>query len=236
MTIFPLWSILYHFSLERKLHQQTWLGINVNWQKGNSRESLLQGQRSCLCPILVFSLVSKAAALCSLFATPTGLQHPRTRNKCVWWVPGHEARWWLACISPAHPQVVSKLIPSGEILMFLEETLDGLESLSAPCATACGLWMVAALKEQGAALEDQVHWLRGWQPSTIPTLLRKMPFPTNSALPFEIATYPVRPRSDVPSKRRQLVLDPPVHPVYLMHTIGHTLAHTQLSEYMPNSL
>lgn len=72
-------------------------------------------------------------------------------------MPGREARWWLACVSPAYPQVVSKLIPSGEILVFLEETLDGLETLSGPCVTACGLWMVAALKEQGAALEDQVH-------------------------------------------------------------------------------
>ncbi|XP_027987080.2 maestro heat-like repeat-containing protein family member 2B isoform X2 [Eptesicus fuscus] len=63
-------------------------------------------------------------------------------------------------ISSKIAKVVSKLIPSGEILTFLEETLDGLESLSAPCSTACGLWMVAALKEQGAALEDQVH--SGW--------------------------------------------------------------------------
>ncbi|XP_027987083.2 maestro heat-like repeat-containing protein family member 2B isoform X4 [Eptesicus fuscus] len=64
-------------------------------------------------------------------------------------------------ISSKIAKVVSKLIPSGEILTFLEETLDGLESLSAPCSTACGLWMVAALKEQGAALEDQLLEILG---------------------------------------------------------------------------
>lgn len=41
--------------------------------------------------------------------------------------------------------------------MFLGETLDGLESLNPTCTKACGIWMIAALKEQGAALEDQVN-------------------------------------------------------------------------------
>lgn len=41
--------------------------------------------------------------------------------------------------------------------MFLEETLDGLETLNPTCTKACGIWMVAALKEQGAALEEQVN-------------------------------------------------------------------------------
>uniref|UniRef100_A0A452TND9 Maestro heat like repeat family member 2B n=1 Tax=Ursus maritimus TaxID=29073 RepID=A0A452TND9_URSMA len=43
-----------------------------------------------------------------------------------------------------------------EILMFLEETLDGLESLNHTCIQACGTWMIAVLKEQGAALEEQL--------------------------------------------------------------------------------
>lgn len=53
-----------------------------------------------------------------------------------------------------HSQIVSKLTPSEEILMFLEETVDGLGSLKPMCAKACGMWMITALKEQGAALED----------------------------------------------------------------------------------
>lgn len=40
--------------------------------------------------------------------------------------------------------------------MFLEETLDGLESLNPMCMKACGIWMIAALKEHGASLEHQV--------------------------------------------------------------------------------
>ncbi|XP_058420149.1 maestro heat-like repeat-containing protein family member 2B [Diceros bicornis minor] len=59
-------------------------------------------------------------------------------------------------ISSKIAKIVSKLIPSEEILMFLEETLDGLESLNPMCTKACGIWMITALKEQGAALEDQL--------------------------------------------------------------------------------
>nr|KAF6441519.1 maestro heat like repeat family member 2B [Rousettus aegyptiacus] len=59
-------------------------------------------------------------------------------------------------ISSKIAKIVSKLIPNEEIIMFLEETLDGLETLNPPCVTACGIWMIAILKEQGAALEDQL--------------------------------------------------------------------------------
>ncbi|XP_006774625.1 PREDICTED: maestro heat-like repeat-containing protein family member 2B [Myotis davidii] len=76
-------------------------------------------------------------------------------------------------ISSKIAKVVSKLIPSGEILVFLEETLDGLETLSGPCVTACGLWMVAALKEQGAALEDQLLEILGIIYYHLPILRQK---------------------------------------------------------------
>ena len=79
-----------------------------------------------------------------------------------WW---HESFWVLS-------QIVSKLIPSEEMLVFLEETLDGLESLNPPCTKACGVWMITALKEQGATLEDQVNWQPVWQLSTILALLK----------------------------------------------------------------
>ncbi|VFV36299.1 Hypothetical predicted protein [Lynx pardinus] len=59
-------------------------------------------------------------------------------------------------ISSKIAKIVSKFIPNEEILMFLEETLDGLETLNPTCTKACGIWMVAALKEQGAALEEQL--------------------------------------------------------------------------------
>ncbi|XP_019319806.2 maestro heat-like repeat-containing protein family member 2B isoform X2 [Panthera pardus] len=59
-------------------------------------------------------------------------------------------------ISSKIAKIVSKLIPNEEILMFLEETLDGLETLNPTCTKACGIWMVAALKEQGVALEEQL--------------------------------------------------------------------------------
>ncbi|XP_036994401.2 maestro heat-like repeat-containing protein family member 2B [Artibeus jamaicensis] len=59
-------------------------------------------------------------------------------------------------ISSKIAKMVSKLIPSEEIVVFLEEILDGLETLGPSCTTACGMWMVTALKEQGAALEDQL--------------------------------------------------------------------------------
>ncbi|KAM6224365.1 maestro heat-like repeat-containing protein family member 2B [Rhynchocyon petersi] len=59
-------------------------------------------------------------------------------------------------ISSKIAKIVSKYIPSEEIKMFLEETLDGLETLNPPCTKACGLWMITALKEQGAVLEEQL--------------------------------------------------------------------------------
>ncbi|KAG8518861.1 Maestro heat-like repeat-containing protein family member 2B, partial [Galemys pyrenaicus] len=59
-------------------------------------------------------------------------------------------------ISAKIAKIVSKLIPSEEIQMFLEEILDGLESLNPTSARACGMWMITALKEHGAALEDQL--------------------------------------------------------------------------------
>ncbi|XP_016079611.1 PREDICTED: maestro heat-like repeat-containing protein family member 2B [Miniopterus natalensis] len=59
-------------------------------------------------------------------------------------------------ISSKIAKIVSKLIPSEEILMFLEEALDGLETLNPTCTTACGIWMITVLKEQGAVLEDQL--------------------------------------------------------------------------------
>ena len=68
--------------------------------------------------------------------------------------------------------MVSKLIPSEEIVVFLEEILDGLETLSPSCTTACGMWMITALKEQGAALEDQVNRQPVGQLSQIPVLLK----------------------------------------------------------------
>uniref|UniRef100_A0A0D9RW97 Maestro heat like repeat family member 2B n=2 Tax=Cercopithecidae TaxID=9527 RepID=A0A0D9RW97_CHLSB len=59
-------------------------------------------------------------------------------------------------ISSKIAKIVSKFIPNEEILMFLEEMLDGLESLNPTCTKACGIWMITVLKEQGAALEDQL--------------------------------------------------------------------------------
>uniref|UniRef100_A0A673T6Z3 Maestro heat like repeat family member 2B n=1 Tax=Suricata suricatta TaxID=37032 RepID=A0A673T6Z3_SURSU len=59
-------------------------------------------------------------------------------------------------ISSKLAKIVSKLIPNEEILTFLEESLDGLETLNPNCTKACGIWMVTALKEQGAALEEQL--------------------------------------------------------------------------------
>lgn len=54
--------------------------------------------------------------------------------------------------------------------MFLEETLDGLESLNHTCIQACGTWMIAVLKEQGAALEEQVNCRPVWPLSSALTL------------------------------------------------------------------
>ncbi|NP_001159538.1 maestro heat-like repeat-containing protein family member 2B isoform X1 [Mus musculus] len=59
-------------------------------------------------------------------------------------------------ISSKIAKIVCKFIPSEEIQVFLEETLDGLETLDPLCTKACGIWMIAALKEHGALLEDQL--------------------------------------------------------------------------------
>ncbi|XP_075398761.1 maestro heat-like repeat-containing protein family member 2B [Tenrec ecaudatus] len=59
-------------------------------------------------------------------------------------------------ISSKLAKIVSKFIPSEEIRIFLEETLDGLETLNPTCTKACGIWMITALKEQGAVLEEQL--------------------------------------------------------------------------------
>ncbi|KAB1280893.1 Maestro heat-like repeat-containing protein family member 2B [Camelus dromedarius] len=76
-------------------------------------------------------------------------------------------------ISSKIAKIVSKLIPSEEILMFLEETLDGLESLNPTCTKACGVWMIAALKEQGATLEDQLLEILGIIYHHMPVLRQK---------------------------------------------------------------
>ncbi|CAO2592452.1 Maestro heat-like repeat-containing protein family member 2B, partial [Lemmus lemmus] len=59
-------------------------------------------------------------------------------------------------ISSKIAKIVCKFIPSEEMQAFLEETLDGLETLNPMCTKACGIWMIAALKEHGAVLEDQL--------------------------------------------------------------------------------
>ncbi|XP_013205159.1 maestro heat-like repeat-containing protein family member 2B [Microtus ochrogaster] len=59
-------------------------------------------------------------------------------------------------ISSKIAKIVCKFIPSEEIQAFMEETLDGLETLNPMCTKACGIWMIAALKEHGAVLEDQL--------------------------------------------------------------------------------
>ncbi|XP_049625009.1 maestro heat-like repeat-containing protein family member 2B [Suncus etruscus] len=59
-------------------------------------------------------------------------------------------------ISSKIAKILSKFIPNEEIQTFLEEVLDGLETLNLMCARACGIWMITVLKEQGATLEDQV--------------------------------------------------------------------------------
>ncbi|KAM5264399.1 maestro heat-like repeat-containing protein family member 2B [Ctenodactylus gundi] len=64
-------------------------------------------------------------------------------------------------ISSKIAKIVCKAIPTEEMQMFLEETLDGLESLNPVCVKACGVWMVTALKEHGAALEDQLLEILG---------------------------------------------------------------------------
>ncbi|XP_040613763.1 maestro heat-like repeat-containing protein family member 2B isoform X2 [Mesocricetus auratus] len=59
-------------------------------------------------------------------------------------------------ISSKIAKIVCRFIPNEEIQAFLEETLDGLETLNPMCTKACGIWMIAALKEHGAGLEDQL--------------------------------------------------------------------------------
>ncbi|XP_058536132.1 maestro heat-like repeat-containing protein family member 2B isoform X2 [Ochotona princeps] len=76
-------------------------------------------------------------------------------------------------ISSKIAKIVSKFIPSEEIEVFLEETLDGLESLNPMCTKACGIWMIAALKEHGAALEDQLLEILGTIYHHMPVLRQK---------------------------------------------------------------
>ncbi|XP_008840347.1 maestro heat-like repeat-containing protein family member 2B [Nannospalax galili] len=59
-------------------------------------------------------------------------------------------------ISSKIAKIVCKFIPTEEIQTFLEEALDGLETLNPMCTKACGIWMIAALKEHGVSLEDQL--------------------------------------------------------------------------------
>ncbi|XP_051006863.1 maestro heat-like repeat-containing protein family member 2B [Acomys russatus] len=59
-------------------------------------------------------------------------------------------------ISSKIAKIVCKVIPNEEIQVFLEETLDGLETLNPTCTKACGIWMITVLKEHGAVLEDQL--------------------------------------------------------------------------------
>lgn len=128
---------------------------------------LLTEKRSRLCLFWVFSSVSKAQVLGSLFAEPIGLQYPKARSDSTLHLSREEGWWLLTWVVLVPSQMVSKLIPSEELVVFLEEILDGLETLGPSCTTACGMWMITALKEQGAALEDQVNWQPVGQPSQI---------------------------------------------------------------------
>ncbi|XP_018869057.4 maestro heat-like repeat-containing protein family member 2B isoform X3 [Gorilla gorilla gorilla] len=76
-------------------------------------------------------------------------------------------------ISSKIAKIVSKFIPNEEILMFLEEMLDGLESLNPTCTKACGIWMITVLKQQGAALEDQLLEILGTIYHHMPVLRQK---------------------------------------------------------------
>ncbi|XP_051709739.2 maestro heat-like repeat-containing protein family member 2B isoform X2 [Oryctolagus cuniculus] len=76
-------------------------------------------------------------------------------------------------ISSKIAKIVSKFIPSEEIQMFLEESLDGLENLNPMCTKACGIWMITVLKEQGAALEDQLMDVLGTIYHHMPILRQK---------------------------------------------------------------
>ncbi|XP_004605640.2 maestro heat-like repeat-containing protein family member 2B [Sorex araneus] len=59
-------------------------------------------------------------------------------------------------ISSKIAKTLSRFIPREEIQSFLEEILDGLETLNLMCSRACGIWMITVLKDQGATLEDQL--------------------------------------------------------------------------------
>ncbi|XP_008582529.1 PREDICTED: maestro heat-like repeat-containing protein family member 2B [Galeopterus variegatus] len=76
-------------------------------------------------------------------------------------------------ISSKIAKIVSKFIPSEEIQQFLEETLDGLESLNPMCTKACGIWMITALREHGADLEDQLLEMLGTIYYHMPVLRQK---------------------------------------------------------------
>ncbi|XP_063667328.1 maestro heat-like repeat-containing protein family member 2B isoform X4 [Pan troglodytes] len=76
-------------------------------------------------------------------------------------------------ISSKIAKIVSKFIPNEEILMFLEEMLDGLESLNPTCTKACGIWMITVLKQQGADLEDQLLEILGTIYHHMPVLRQK---------------------------------------------------------------
>ncbi|VTJ76216.1 Hypothetical predicted protein [Marmota monax] len=76
-------------------------------------------------------------------------------------------------ISAKIAKIACKFIPSEEILMFLEETLDGLESLDPSCTKACGIWMITTLREHGATLEDQLLEILGIIYHHMPILRQK---------------------------------------------------------------
>uniref|UniRef100_A0A8C5LHH7 Maestro heat-like repeat family member 2B n=1 Tax=Jaculus jaculus TaxID=51337 RepID=A0A8C5LHH7_JACJA len=76
-------------------------------------------------------------------------------------------------ISSKIAKIVCKSIPSEEIQMFLEEMLDGLETLNPMCTKACGIWMIAALKEHGAVLENQLLEILGTIYHHMPVLRQK---------------------------------------------------------------
>ncbi|XP_074058647.1 maestro heat-like repeat-containing protein family member 2B isoform X2 [Macrotis lagotis] len=53
-------------------------------------------------------------------------------------------------------KIISKYIPNEEIQGFLEESLNGMENLNPECSKASAVWVVAVLKEQGPALENEL--------------------------------------------------------------------------------
>uniref|UniRef100_A0A8D2AYM2 Maestro heat like repeat family member 2B n=1 Tax=Sciurus vulgaris TaxID=55149 RepID=A0A8D2AYM2_SCIVU len=76
-------------------------------------------------------------------------------------------------ISSKIAKIACRFIPNEEIQMFLEETLDGLESLDPSCTKACGIWMIITLREHGAALEDQLLEILGTMYHHMPVLRQK---------------------------------------------------------------